>query len=171
MALFFSSAEDGCPVQMQRSHAPVLWYVYVQEWLFGTSNKWLVLGKVNAAQLVVHTFPNLFNDAWLHGLLGQIGQDFVDESQRGLELAVREQLDYRQLLVCVEGYSRWRVLSSRNPKLLRCVLLDVDPNFKLIEVYGNRKGANVRVQEYQTWCFDMKVCPIRVDYSLNERAH
>ncbi len=81
----------------------------------------VVLGKVNAAQLVVNTFPNLFNDAWLHGLLGQIGQ--VDESQSGLEAAVREQLDYRQLLVCVEGYSRWRVLSSRNPKLLRCDIL------------------------------------------------
>lgn len=32
-------------------------------------------------------------------------------------------------------------------------------DFKLIEVYGNRKGENVRAQEYQTWCFDMKVCP------------
>jgi hypothetical protein len=114
---------------MQRSDAPIFRYAYpaaLEHCKKTMSHQKLsdekVLGKVNAAQQVVNTFPNLFNDAWLHGLLGESqGQEESGEYQSGLEASVREQLDYRQLLVCVEGHTRWRALASRNPKLLRYV--------------------------------------------------
>jgi hypothetical protein len=71
-------------------------------------------GKVNAAQKVVLAFPDLFNNSWLRSVYGE---DAIveDEHQLAIKAAVREQLDYRLLIKCIEGRNAWLEMFKTNP--------------------------------------------------------
>jgi hypothetical protein len=71
-------------------------------------------GKVNAAQKVVLAFPDLFNNAWLRSIYDEAAT-VVDEHQVAIKAAVREQLDYRLLLKCIEGRNAWLEMFKTNP--------------------------------------------------------
>ena len=71
---------------------------------------------MNAAQQVVLTFPDLFNNTWLNSIYNEVAM-IEDEHQIAIKAAVREQLDYRLLLKCIEGYNSWKTMSKKNPML------------------------------------------------------
>ena len=51
---------------------------------------------MNAAQQVVFTCPDLFNNTWLNSIYNEVAM-IEDEHQIAIKAAVREQLDYRLL--------------------------------------------------------------------------
>ena len=106
MAFFRLYPEARCSIQMQSTDESI--FRCVQAYLS------LGAGKVNAAQQVVLTFPDLFDNSWLHTLYEE-AQVVVDEHQFSIKSAVREQLDYRLLLKSVEGHQSWLSLYSKNP--------------------------------------------------------
>ena len=73
-----------------------------------------MIGKVNAANQVVRTFPTLFDSSWLDSLV-EDERESEDEMASLSRASASEQLYYRQLLLCVDGYYKWEAVNARKP--------------------------------------------------------
>ena len=73
-----------------------------------------VIGKVNATNQVVKTFPTLFDSAWLDSLV-EDQRESDNEMTSLARSSASEQLYYRQLLLCVDGYYKWEAMNAKRP--------------------------------------------------------
>ena len=92
--------------------------------------RFLTLGKINAAAQVQPTFPHLLDQSWLQSLEQLSVQDVHGNILRN---AAHEQICYRQLISCIQGYYDWKQLFDKGSKMVK------------------------NSREFKNWCLDLRV--------------